>query len=105
MPFTAMNPEQFRQFFTSALTDQTFREELARDGLAAIERRVGPLDMPYDLRAAMVGRIPALQGGRTLDRLAPECGACGVCGGCAICAEINFGAGLIAISAVVAAAP
>jgi hypothetical protein len=102
MPITAMGPEQFRQFFTSVLADETFREELARDGLTAIERRVGPLDLPDDMRAAIVGRIPTLQGGRALADLVPACGACGVCGACAICGEINFGAGVIALSALVA---
>lgn len=107
MPITTMTPWQFRQFFTGVLTDETFREELARDGLAAIERRVGSLDLPDDMRAAFVSRIPALRAGGipTTPEGATQCGTCGVCGACIFCEGINFGVAAAALGALVSVVP
>jgi len=94
---TLMSSDQFNTFFSQAVGDAAFREELRTDGFGALERHGYSQTVAPEIQEALQAtEVQAVSGNR--------CGVCGVCGLCTLCAEINAGSASAALWATFALA-
>ncbi len=97
-----MTQAQFEAFFSKALTDPNFLNDVMADPLGVIAKE--GLDAPSKAISGALANLPYAPEVQAPEKLAlaskPRCGVCGVCGVCALCAEINAGSASAALWAL-----